>query len=71
MTVNAAAPPQGPAARGASRLLEHCAAMERVTSATPASASARLELELGGHLARLLCRALAPAHGDRAAFLSV
>jgi hypothetical protein len=71
MAVNAAAPPQGPAARGAPRLLEHCAAMERVTAVASPSANARLELELGGHLARLLCRALAPAHGDRAAFLSV
>jgi hypothetical protein len=45
--------------------------MERVTAVGSPSANARLELELGGHLARLLCRALAPAHGDRAAFLSV
>jgi hypothetical protein len=71
MAVNAAAPSQGLAARGAPRLLEHCAAMERLTSAAPARAHARLEHELGGHLARLLCRALAPVPGDRAAFLSI
>jgi hypothetical protein len=45
--------------RGAPRLLEHCAALERVTSAERPSARARLELELGGALAELLVGALA------------
>jgi len=44
--------------RGAPRLLEHCAALERVTSDERPSARARLELELGGDLAELLVGAL-------------
>jgi hypothetical protein len=45
--------------RGAPRLLEHCAALERVTGGEGPSARARLELELGGDLAELLVGALA------------
>lgn len=45
--------------RGAPRLLGHCAALERVTSAERPSARTRLELELGGDLAELLVAALA------------
>lgn len=45
--------------RGAPRLLEHCAALERVTSGERPSARVRLELELGGELAALLVGALA------------
>jgi hypothetical protein len=46
-------------ARGAPRLLEHCAVLERVTSGERPSARARLDLELGGDLAELLVGALA------------
>lgn len=45
--------------RGAPRLLEHCAALDRVTGSERPSARARLELELGGDLAELLVGALA------------
>ncbi|MGH3023801.1 MAG: hypothetical protein ACRDNI_09120 [Gaiellaceae bacterium] len=47
--------------RGAPRLLEHFALLERVTSREEPSARARLELELGGELADLLVGALARA----------
>ena len=51
-----ASPPQGE--RGYELLLEHCAALTRVSSArTPAFE--RLEAALGGHLTRLLVVALA------------
>jgi hypothetical protein len=50
--------------RGAPRLLEHCAALERVTGGEGPSARARLELELGDDLANLLIGALAgPGRG--------
>lgn len=50
--------------RGAPRLLDHCAALERVTSAARPSARTHLELELGGDLAELLVGALAgPGRG--------
>jgi hypothetical protein len=53
--------------RGAPRLLEHCAALERVTRGEGPSARARLELELGGELTAFLVGALArhgPARRD-------
>jgi hypothetical protein len=52
--------------RGAPRLLEHCAALARVTGGERPSARARLELELGGDLADLLIGALAgPGRGPK------
>jgi hypothetical protein len=51
--------------RGAPRLLEHCAALERVTSGEGPSARARLELELGDDLAELLVGALAGSGSRR------
>jgi hypothetical protein len=53
-------------ARGAPRLLEHCAAVERLVGAEGRTARARLENELGGHLAGLLCRALVQRRPSRA-----
>jgi hypothetical protein len=53
-------------ARGAPRLLEHCAAVERLVGAEGGTARARLENELGGHLAGLLCRALVQRRPSRA-----
>jgi hypothetical protein len=54
--------------RGAPRLLEHCAALERVTGGERPSARARLELELGDDLAELLVGALAaPSRARRLA----
>jgi hypothetical protein len=44
--------------RGAPRLLEHCAAFDRMIGTEERSAQARLETVLGGELASLLCRAL-------------
>jgi hypothetical protein len=44
--------------RGAPRLLEHCAALERMLGSEETSARTRLEDVLGGELAGLLCRAL-------------
>ncbi|HEY3070334.1 MAG TPA: hypothetical protein VGJ34_08455 [Gaiellaceae bacterium] len=44
--------------RGAPRLLEHCAAFERMLGVEQRSARARLDLALGGELASLLCRGL-------------
>jgi hypothetical protein len=44
--------------RGAPRLLEHCAALERMLGSDGASARSRLESLLGGDLTALLCRAL-------------
>ena len=52
-------------ARGAPRLLEHCAAVERLVRAEGGTARARLEDELGGHLAGLLCRALVQRQPSR------
>ena len=43
---------------GAPKLLEHCAAFERMIGAEGDTARARLEILLGGELAGLLCRAL-------------
>jgi hypothetical protein len=47
--------------RGAPRLLEHCAAYERMLGAQGRSARARLESTLGDELASLLYRALVSA----------
>ena len=47
--------------RGAPRLLEHCAAYERMLGAEGRSARARLDTLLGGEFASLLCRALITA----------
>jgi hypothetical protein len=44
--------------RGAPRLLEHCAAFERMLGPDEATARARLESVLGGELTTMLCRAL-------------
>jgi hypothetical protein len=52
-------------------LLEHCAAFEKLVTPEGASARARLEEELGGHLAGLLCRALVQRRTCRAAFSAV
>ena len=62
-----AAPIQHLHGRGAPRLLEHCAALQRVTSGERPSARARLELELGGELTELLVGALAGPGRSRAA----
>jgi hypothetical protein len=47
--------------RGAPRILEHCAAVERMIGAQGCTAQARLEQLLGDQLAGLLCRALMSA----------
>jgi hypothetical protein len=44
--------------RGAPRLLEHCAAVERMLGSGRTSARSRLESMLGDDLTTLLCRAL-------------
>jgi hypothetical protein len=44
--------------RGAPRLLDHCAAFDRMTGPAGRSARARLDVVLGGELASRLCRAL-------------
>ena len=46
---------------GAPKLLEHCAAFERMIGAEGGTARARLENLLGGELASMLCRALTTA----------
>ncbi|HEX5468179.1 MAG TPA: hypothetical protein VFW80_03930 [Gaiellaceae bacterium] len=61
-----AAPGRTGDARGAPRLLEHCAAVERLIDTESGSARARLEAELGGQLASLLCRALVQRRASRA-----
>ena len=55
---------------GIPKLLEHCAAFERMTGGEGGTARARLETLLGGELASLLCRALttAPRHTGHFAF---
>jgi len=58
-------------ARGAPRLLEHCAAVERLVRAEGGTARARLEEELGGHLAGLLCRALVQRQPSQASILAL
>jgi hypothetical protein len=57
--------------RGAPRLLEHCAALERMLGGEEASARTRLEDMLGGELASLLCRALTLGPRRPAAFLPI
>jgi hypothetical protein len=61
-----AAPGHTGAARGAPRLLEHCAAFGRLIDPQTGSARARLEDELGPPLASLLCRALVQRRASRA-----
>ena len=46
---------------GAPRLLEHCAALDRMIGSEGCTARARLESLLGGELTSLLCRALKSA----------
>jgi hypothetical protein len=65
-SMETAAPGHTGDARGAPRLLEHCAAVERLVRAEGGTARARLEDELGGHLAGLLCRALVQRQPSRA-----
>ena len=66
-----AAPGHTGEARGAPRLLEHCAAVERLVEAEGGTARARLDNELGGHLAGLLCRALVQRQPSRAVILAL
>ena len=68
--MEAAAPGNTGGARGAPRLLEHCAAVERLVQPKTGSARARLEDELGGHLAGLLCSALVQRRPSRAVLLA-
>lgn len=56
--------------RTAARLLDDCAALERPTLHDRHNARAQLDAELGGELARLLCRALV-ARRPRAGFLTL
>jgi hypothetical protein len=53
-------------ARGAPRLLAHFAAVDRLVQSESGTARARLEDELGGYLAGLLCRALVQRQPSRA-----
>jgi hypothetical protein len=69
--MEAAAPGHAGGARGAPRLLEHCAVVEKLVTPGGASARARLEEELGGQLAGLLCRALVQRSPSRAVILPV
>jgi hypothetical protein len=69
--MNAAAPGHAGGSRGAPRLLEHCAAVERLVQAETESARTRLEGELGGRLAGLLCRALVQRRPSRAVILAL
>jgi hypothetical protein len=66
-----AAPGHTGEARGAPRLLEQCAAVERLVQAEGGTARARLDNELGGHLAGLLCRALVQRQPSRAVILAL
>jgi hypothetical protein len=63
--MDAASPLSGGLARGGPRLLEHCAVLDRMTGEHALDARARVEHELGGELARLLLRALAPRRPAR------
>ena len=58
-------------ARGAPRLLEHFAVVVRILATEGGSARARLEDELGGHLAGLLCRALVQRQPSPAVVLAL
>jgi hypothetical protein len=53
--------------RGAPRLLEHCAALARITGSEGPSARIRLEHALGCELADFLVGALAPGQHPRLA----
>jgi hypothetical protein len=53
-------------ARGAPRLLEHCAAVERLVRAEGGDRTRAPRGELGGDLAGLLCRALVQRQPSRA-----
>ena len=64
-SMETAAPGHTGDARGAPRLLEHCALVERLVHTEGGTARARLEDELGGHLAGLLCRALVQRQPSR------
>jgi hypothetical protein len=66
-----AASGQTGSARGASRLLKDCAALGRLTETNLGTARARLELELGGELAGMLCRALAQRRPSRSGLFLV
>ena len=66
-----AAPGHTGDARGAPRLLEHFAAVERLVQGEGGTARSRLEDELGGHLAGLLCRALVQRQPSRAVALAL
>jgi hypothetical protein len=68
--VDAAHSPNAVSVRTAARLLDDCAALEGPTLSDRHNARAQLETELGGELARLLCRALA-ARRPRAGFLTL
>ena len=54
--------------RGAPRLLDDCAALERLAASEGPSARARLESELGRELAALLLGAVAAAADRRTAW---
>jgi hypothetical protein len=60
-----AAPGHTGDARGAPRLLAHFDVVERLVQAEGGTARVRLEGELGGHLAGLLCRALVQRRPSR------
>jgi hypothetical protein len=68
--VDAAHSPNAASVRTAARLLDDCAALEGPTLCDRHNARAQLESELGGELARLLCRALV-ARRPRAGFLTL
>jgi hypothetical protein len=57
--------------RGAPRLLEHCAALERMLGGQETSARMRLDDMLGGELASLLCRALTLGPRRPVAFVTI
>ena len=71
LDMEAAVPGHAGGARGAPRLLEHCAVVERLVGAESDTARSRLEDELGGHLAGLLCRALVQRRPSRAVILAL
>lgn len=60
-----AAPAHEPRLRGAPRLLEDFAALERLTGGEGPSGRLRLELEVGWELAELLVGALSRARAPR------
>jgi hypothetical protein len=70
ISVDAADARSAASIRTAARLLDDCAALERPTLHDRHNARAQLDAELGGDLARLLCRALV-ARRPRDGFLSL